>query len=200
MAARSIRGGPARSVRKRPPYRREMIVSAAAELFRAQGYAGTRIEDIGAAVGMTGPALYRHFPSKKALLAELLERAQERALRDVQAALDARLPARATLERIVRSAVAHAVEENDLIVMADREEQDLPAAARRRIARDRRAIVEGWLRALRDVRPELDPERALAMVAGAAALITSSARRRELDPAVGRELYARMAMAALLAG
>ena len=51
-----------------------MIFSAAAELFRKQGYRGTRIEDIGAAVGTTGPAVYRHFPSKEALLSRAPDR------------------------------------------------------------------------------------------------------------------------------
>src|SRR5512147_3218558 len=100
---------------KRPRFRREMILSAAAELFRKQGYRGTRIEDIGAAVGMTGPAVYRHFPSKEALLTELLERFVERAQRDLQAALAAEATSpRETMERIVRASVTHAVEESDL--------------------------------------------------------------------------------------
>ena len=40
---------------------------AAQQLFAQKGYDGTSIEDIGAAVGLTGPAIYRHFDSKQAL-------------------------------------------------------------------------------------------------------------------------------------
>lgn len=187
-------GGP----RRRPPFRREMIFVAAAELFRSQGYRGTRIEDIGAAVGMTGPAVYRHFPSKEALLAELLQRSVDRAQRDVRAALEAGDEPRATLERIVRGSVSHAIEESDLVAMAEHEIRNLTPAARRRMARQRRAIVDAWVETLRRVRPDLDAPRALAVVTGVAALITSCSMHRNLDPEEARDLYARMAMAALL--
>jgi AcrR family transcriptional regulator len=175
-----------------------MIVAAAAELFRRKGYRGTRIEDIGAAVGMTGPAVYRHFPNKEALLAELLQRAIDRAQRDLQAALDAGLGARATLERIVDGAVAHALEESDLVAMAEREIANLGTARRRRMARQRRAILDGWVGALRGVRPELDAQVALALVVGVAGLVTASALHGALHPELAGEIAARAALAALL--
>src|SRR5258707_4743678 len=52
--------------------RRGEILAAAAELFARHGYRGVSIGDLGAAVGLTGPALYRHFRSKDAVLAEML--------------------------------------------------------------------------------------------------------------------------------
>ena len=52
--------------------RRAQILAVAAELFAKHGYHGVSIADLGAAVGVSGPALYRHFPSKEALLAEML--------------------------------------------------------------------------------------------------------------------------------
>jgi AcrR family transcriptional regulator len=201
-AAAGRAGGKAKAAsgeRKRPPFRREMIFTAAAELFRQQGYRGTRIEDIGAAVGMTGPAVYRHFPSKEALLDELLQRATDRAQRDVQTALDAGLPPRETLERIVVDSVAHAIEQSDLVAMAEREGHNLSPAIRRRRSRQRRAILGEWVKALRAVRPDLDEARALAVVTGVASLITSCSLHPGLDPDAARALYARMAMAALLA-
>jgi AcrR family transcriptional regulator len=176
-----------------------MIFAAAAELFRQQGYRGTRIEDIGAAVGMTGPAVYRHFPSKEALLAELLQRALDRAQRDVQGALDAGLAPRETLERIVRGSVAHSLEQGDLVAMAERDLHNLTPASRRRMARQRRDIVMAWVRTLRAVRSELDDARAIAIVIGVAALITSSSLHRLLDRESALDLYVRTAMAALLA-
>src|SRR5919202_843235 len=38
------------------------------------------VDDVGAAVGVTGPAIYRHFASKYAMLAEMLLRISERLL------------------------------------------------------------------------------------------------------------------------
>src|SRR5947207_14827577 len=52
--------------------RREQIMAAAAELFARHGFHGVGIDDIGAAVGISGPALYRHFRSKDAMLGEML--------------------------------------------------------------------------------------------------------------------------------
>ncbi len=52
--------------------RREQILAVAAQLFAKHGFHGVSIADLGAAVGVSGPALYRHFPGKEALLAELL--------------------------------------------------------------------------------------------------------------------------------
>src|SRR3569833_1006145 len=52
--------------------RREQILSAAAELFAHHGFHGVGIDDIGAAVGISGPALYRHFRSKDAIHGEKL--------------------------------------------------------------------------------------------------------------------------------
>ena len=52
--------------------RRTQLISAAERLVAERGYLAVRLEDIGAAVGVSGPAIYRHFPNKEALLVELL--------------------------------------------------------------------------------------------------------------------------------
>lgn len=44
------------------------IVVAASTLIRQRGYHGVALKDVADAVGVTAPALYRHFPSKQALL------------------------------------------------------------------------------------------------------------------------------------
>jgi AcrR family transcriptional regulator len=54
--------------------RRALIVDAAGRLFGEYGYAGTRLDDVAAAAGVTKPILYRHFDSKRALYLALLER------------------------------------------------------------------------------------------------------------------------------
>lgn len=48
------------------------IRAAALELFAARGYEGTTMADIGAAVGIRGPSLYKHVASKQDLLVELM--------------------------------------------------------------------------------------------------------------------------------
>jgi AcrR family transcriptional regulator len=61
--------------------RRAQLLAVTARLFAERGFHGVSIEDIGAAAGISGPGVYRHFPSKDALLAELLVDVSER-LRD----------------------------------------------------------------------------------------------------------------------
>src|SRR4029453_12303198 len=52
--------------------RRLALLSAAAGLFAENGFTRVSLEDLGAAAGVSGPAVYRHFPGKQAVLGELL--------------------------------------------------------------------------------------------------------------------------------
>ncbi|MFE4678256.1 TetR/AcrR family transcriptional regulator [Streptomyces sp. NPDC056723] len=52
----------------RPRDRKQQIVAAASEMFRASGYHNVGMADIAEAVGISGPALYRHFRGKQDLL------------------------------------------------------------------------------------------------------------------------------------
>jgi AcrR family transcriptional regulator len=53
------------------------ILEAALRLFARQGFHGTSIRDIGAAVGLRAANLYLYFPSKEHLLAELVRLGHE---------------------------------------------------------------------------------------------------------------------------
>lgn len=52
--------------------RHASLLREAARLFADRGYSGVSLEDIGAAVGVSGPAVYRHFANKQALLGTIL--------------------------------------------------------------------------------------------------------------------------------
>ncbi|MEU4425850.1 TetR family transcriptional regulator [Actinoplanes sp. NPDC024001] len=58
----------AAEVRKRPKDRKAQLALAAAELFCERGYHGVSIDEIATVVGISGPAIYRHFPNKYAML------------------------------------------------------------------------------------------------------------------------------------
>lgn len=53
--------------RRRPKNRKAQIAVAAAEAFSEHGYHAVGVDDIAARLGISGPALYRHFPNKYAL-------------------------------------------------------------------------------------------------------------------------------------
>lgn len=60
---------PAPTSPRRPRNRKALILTAASREFAERGYHAVGMEDIALAVGISGPALYRHFPSKYALFA-----------------------------------------------------------------------------------------------------------------------------------
>ena len=92
--------------RKRPKNRKAQIALVAAELFCERGYHLVGIDEIAAAVGISGPAVYRHFPNKYAILVHATRELVTAALDAAQVApgeddLDAQLAslARFTVER-----------------------------------------------------------------------------------------------------
>lgn len=56
------------------PNTRDLILDAAESLFASQGYPATTIKMVAEQVGIQGPAIYKHFASKRALYEEVLER------------------------------------------------------------------------------------------------------------------------------
>ena len=74
---------------------REQLLSAAADLVAERGFHAVGIADIGAAAGVSGAAIYRHFASKQDILVALLDRVVE-GLRDGAPTRRSRTPARRT--------------------------------------------------------------------------------------------------------
>src|ERR671933_1346386 len=109
------------------PSRREQILRAAAQLFAERGARAVGVDDVGAAVGVTGPAIYRHFSSKDAMLTEMLVRISERLLdggaaRVTEAGDD---PA-AQLRALIAFQVDFALDNPALITVHERDLASLP--------------------------------------------------------------------------
>jgi AcrR family transcriptional regulator len=95
--------------RTAPGVTRQRLIDEAVRLFSTRGYAATSVADIQAACGLTtgSGALYKHFPSKQALLEEAVRRNLETiADRAATATTPAEQPGgedlRVTLERMAR--------------------------------------------------------------------------------------------------
>ena len=69
--------------------RRQVLLAAAAHLFRRQGFAATTTRDIAAAADMQSGSPFYHFKSKDALLYAVMEEGMRRALARQQATLQA---------------------------------------------------------------------------------------------------------------
>src|SRR3954464_874367 len=124
------------------PSRREQILQAAAQLFAERGSRAVGMDDVGAAVGVTGPAIYRHFASKDAMLAEMLVRISEFLLaggreRVAEAGAD---PA-AQLRALIAFHVDFALDNPALITVQDRDLGSLPGAEAAQVRRLQRRYL-----------------------------------------------------------
>ncbi|MFD1517921.1 SACE_7040 family transcriptional regulator [Pseudonocardia yunnanensis] len=182
--------------------RRQQILTVAAQLFAKHGFHGVSIADLGAAVGVSGPALYRHFPGKEALLAEMLIGISEHLLAGGQARARSSDDPRAVLRALVEFQADFALREPELIVVQDRDLANLPVEARRRVRLLQRTYVEIWVDALRRVHPGLPVESARIAAHGAFGLLNStphSAPGLDVEPAPAvAAVLTRMALVALL--
>jgi len=89
------------------PTTRERIRREAAALFRQKGFNGTSMAELATEVGITKSSLYHHFPSKQALLSEIIELTVNRVGPLVQEVADSDLPIE---EKMSRAVAIHAVE------------------------------------------------------------------------------------------
>ncbi|WP_141576854.1 TetR/AcrR family transcriptional regulator [Actinomadura sp. WMMA1423] len=158
-----------------PNPRRAEILGAAAELFARRGYHGASIGDLGRAVGLTGPALYRHFSGKEAVLAEMLLDISERLL--AEGARRAAGPdAGHALDALLRWHIAFALDNPALITVHERELDNVPEPQRHRIRRLQRAYVEEWVAVLRRLGPGTPDDRIRAAVHACFGLLNSTPR------------------------
>jgi AcrR family transcriptional regulator len=179
--------------------RRERILASATSLFEENGFHGAGIDDIAAAAGVTGPAIYRHFKNKDAVLVALFDRLSER-LAAILDKVAGHHEGGDALETLVRLHVRLAFEERALIVVYISEERNLPEAERRRVRRFQRAYVEAWADLLRPLRPDQSDDERRTAVHAAIGLLNSSGYRRQvgLPRLQAEDLLARMALVALL--
>lgn len=153
--------------------RRRALLAAAAQLFAERGFERVSLDDLGAAVGVSGPAVYRHFAGKQAVLAALLVDASEGLLEGARAVLaehdasggmradgDARTDAassipdaRQALRALVAFHVAFAVENPDVIRVQSADLESLADADRRTVRGLQRQYVELWVDMLEALHP-----------------------------------------------
>ncbi|MCW2500432.1 MAG: TetR family transcriptional regulator [Frankiales bacterium] len=164
---------PARA-RTRDPARKQRILSAAADLIARDGYHTVSMSDIGAASGVTGSAIYRHFPSKSALLVALFDRAIDALLAAAEHTADNAPDLDLALDVMVREQVEFVVAQRAVAQVYHREVHSLPVEDSRRLRRKQRAYVEVWVRLLGDLRPELTKQHARALVHAAIGAIQST--------------------------
>jgi AcrR family transcriptional regulator len=177
--------------------RREQILDTAARLFAERGFHGVSVVELGAACGISGPALYKHFESKDAMLAEMLVEISEELLRVGQERSSAAASAREALEALVAWHVDFALAHKPLIVLQDRDWASLPDEARERVRSLQRRYVALWADRLREVHADLGPQHARAMAHAGFGLINSTPHSAVLPEEETRALLTDMALRSL---
>lgn len=180
--------------------RREEILAAAAGLFARRGFHGVSIDDIGSAAGLSGPGIYRHFPGKEGVLAEMLLGISQRLLEEGSRRAVAARDASAALDALLRWHIDFALSQPDLITVHNRELANVPEPARRQIRRLQRLYVEEWVTVLSELAPDAAQARLRTAVHAMFGLLNStphSASELSADSMAG--LLYTMAHTALLA-
>lgn len=165
-------------VRRRPKDRKVQIIRAAARAFSERGYYPVGVDEIAAEVGISGPALYRHFTNKYALLVAAAEEGARHLLTVAEAADDARLDPGQRLDALIRAISEHTIE--------IRREAGLYRWERRYLERDDRVRIKKIYDDLNNtlaapialLRPAAPPADVAMLAAGVLSAIASIAAHR----------------------
>ncbi len=127
--------------------RRQEILEIAVGLFATRGYHGVSMDDIGAAAGVTGPALYHHFAGKEAMLVGRAQPGQRGAAgrRPGPGRGAPRRRRRGAGSRWSTSTSTFALANPAVIALHLHELDRLPEEPRRQIRRLQRLYVEEWV-------------------------------------------------------
>jgi AcrR family transcriptional regulator len=140
---------------RRPRNRKAQLAEAAAELFRKHGYHQVSVNDIAAAAGVTGPAVYRHFRGKQDILAHvLLSDMDVFGLVTEEALAEPGTPDE-QLDGLLRAVAALAMDRREVTALWRWEGRHLDRADQAKIRHRGSELMAQWGIALRDARADL---------------------------------------------
>jgi AcrR family transcriptional regulator len=184
--------------------RRQALLSAAASLFALHGFSRVSLEDLGAAAGVSGPAVYRHFPGKQAVLADLLVTVSQELLDGGRRVAACSADPLAALRGLVEFQVDFALGKPDVIRVQDRDFGCLSDEDQAAVRTLQRSYVEVWVEVLARLHPDTDASELRMRAHATFGLINSTphsvrSHGRKMATGTARPLLENMALAALLA-
>lgn len=132
--------------------RRERLVVAALRPIRERGFHAVTMEELGAAAGIGGSSVYRHFSSKAELLAAVYYRAADRLAVATSTAIESATEPGEALRALVEAYVGYNYSDSDLAAVYRSEYGNLPPDDRRHLRKVQREHVEQWVRLVMAVR------------------------------------------------
>ena len=182
--------------------RRQALLSAAASLFALNGFNRVSLEDLGAAAGVSGPAVYRHFPGKQAVLADLLVTVSQELLDGGRRVAQSTPNPLAALRQLVEFQVDFALGKPDVIRVQDRDFSNLSEQDQSAVRTLQRSYVEVWVDVLARLHPATDRSELRMRAHATFGLINSTphsvrSHGRKIAARSARPLLEGMALAAL---
>ena len=154
-ATRETATEPSHRPRRRDPERKDRILEASAELIADRGYTAVGMADIGAAAGIVGSGIYRHFPSKAAILAALLGKVMDSLEAAAGGIAAAYCDDREALTALVRTHVRVTIADRPLMSVYHGETHNLAEDDLRRLRRMQRRYIEEWVSVVAPLRADL---------------------------------------------
>lgn len=154
---------------------KDRLLANGAALFAERGFHGVGIEELSASVGLTGPALYRHFKTKNALLAAMLISVSQSLLARADEVIERGLSPRQTLSALIDRHLDFTLNQPDLIRVHERDFANLDEDDARTIRRLQRKYVEIWVDQLQEIHDE-DREISRAKAHAVFGLLNSTPR------------------------
>jgi AcrR family transcriptional regulator len=135
------------------------------------GYAAANLTEIGAAAGIGGTGIYRHFRNKAALAAALLDRLLDQLVSDATAITAEYTDPDEALDALVLDHLDAALNDRELFLIYLRESAILPVEDLRRIRGKMRRYVDEWVAVLTQIHPDTpEPELRTTIQAAIGAL------------------------------
>ncbi|WP_460800914.1 TetR/AcrR family transcriptional regulator [Microbacterium sp. GXF6406] len=168
--------------RTRPRDRKRRIQEAAAAAFARSGYHAVGMQDIADAVGISAPALYRHFPNKYALFVttafalvrQLIDATADAAEQPIETATDAR----AALDELLDDVIATTIDLRTIGGIYRWEGRYLERDDRERLTAEFRMLRERFEEPHRLYRSDIDEhERRLIVLAALSVVASVTAHR-----------------------
>ncbi|MCV7220292.1 TetR/AcrR family transcriptional regulator [Mycolicibacterium elephantis] len=188
----ALAAAPPEPAPRRPPGRRERILSTATRLFYAQSYHAVGIEEIAAAADTAIATFYQYFNGKAELLQAVLNRGAE----GLHYVTNHRLPAATTPQEAVDVIACTLIElalgpHQPILAILAADLIYLPEEAQEAIRTSEREYVDEWVAAINGIRPDISTHHARLLAQSAIGLVTdltqtASVRSR---PGIAAELH-----------
>ena len=169
--------------RRRDPDRRQRILEAAADLVAERGYHEVGMTDIGAAAGITGSAIYRHFDGKSDVLVTMFDRVIDDLTAGAAETAESDAQPLEALRALIHGQIRFVIQDRTLAQVYYNEIANLPAEDRRRLRRKQRLYLDEWVRQLALLEPGTPDATLRARVHAAIGAIQSVLQYRSGLPA-----------------